>query len=49
MQQIADPYPPWILLITILLLPIMTLKIQSTKLRTKVRKIMKYLESFLDC
>src|SRR3954466_4639341 len=38
----ADSHSLWILLITILLLPVMTLKIRSTKLRTKVRKIVKY-------
>ena len=45
----ADPYPLWIPLITALLLPIMTLKIRSTKPRTKVRMIVKCLGSFLDC
>ena len=45
----ADPYPFWIPLITVLLFPIITSKIRSTKPRTKVRKIVKYLENLLDC
>ena len=45
----AYPYPLWILLITVLLLPVMTLKIRSTKPKTKVRKIVRYWESFPDC
>ena len=41
----ADPYPLWIPLITVLLFPVMTLKIRSTK----PRKIVRYQESLLDC
>ena len=47
--QIEDPYPPWIPLIIVMLLPIMTSKIRSTKPRTEVRIIVKYLESLIGC
>ena len=47
--QVADPHPFWIPLITVLLFLIMTLKIRSTKPRTKVRKIVKYRENLPDC
>ena len=47
--ETADPYPLWIPLITVMLLPIMTLKIRSTKPRMKVRKIVKYQGNLPDC
>ena len=46
--QTTDPCPLWTPLITVLLFPIMTLKIRSTEPRTKVRKIVRYLENLLD-
>ena len=47
--ETADPHPLWIPLVMVLLLPIINLKVRSTKQRMKVRKIVKYHKSLPDC